>query len=216
MLRSSAGCMPDCLAKSVDPSSVSITRSWAMWRGKPEVHGRVDERLHDEEHVGRAGAGHGGRHRDHLLVVDLELGAEAAQQRRRLRALVLGRLGRGVPDGHPLARAGPACWASSARPGRARGSRSGPSSSRRRAPTGRAGRAQVRPDLAADAVEHLGLDARAGSRPRLRPPRRSTRRSGCRTRARAARAAPAAGGWRRPARVRRARRAASRRSWPRP
>ena len=35
MLRSSAGCIPDCLAKSVEPSSVSITRSWAMWRGKP-------------------------------------------------------------------------------------------------------------------------------------------------------------------------------------
>ena len=35
MFRSCAGCMPDCLANSVLPSSVSITRSWAMWRAKP-------------------------------------------------------------------------------------------------------------------------------------------------------------------------------------
>ena len=35
MFRSSAGCIPDCLAKSVLPSSVSMTRSWATWRGKP-------------------------------------------------------------------------------------------------------------------------------------------------------------------------------------
>ena len=35
MLRSTAGWSPDCLAKRVLPSSVSMTRSWAMWRGKP-------------------------------------------------------------------------------------------------------------------------------------------------------------------------------------
>ena len=35
MFRSWAGCMPDCLAKSVLPSSVSMTRSWATWRAKP-------------------------------------------------------------------------------------------------------------------------------------------------------------------------------------
>ena len=67
---------------------------------------RVDERLHDEKNVGRAGARDGRRHRDHLLVVDLELVAEGSEQRGSLRALRLGRLGRGVPDGHPLAEAG--------------------------------------------------------------------------------------------------------------
>ena len=34
MLRSCAGCMP-AAREDVLPSSVSITRSWAMWRGKP-------------------------------------------------------------------------------------------------------------------------------------------------------------------------------------
>ena len=35
MFRSSAGCIPDCFANRVEPSSVSMTRSCAMWRGKP-------------------------------------------------------------------------------------------------------------------------------------------------------------------------------------
>ena len=35
MFLSTAGWSPDCLANRVLPSSVSITRSWAMWRGKP-------------------------------------------------------------------------------------------------------------------------------------------------------------------------------------
>ena len=56
------------------------------------MHGGVDERLHDEEHVRRAGAGNGRGHGHELLVVDLDLFAEAGQQCRRLRALVLGRL----------------------------------------------------------------------------------------------------------------------------
>ena len=50
----------------------------------------------------------------------------------------VGRLGRRVPDGHALARGGPACWACSGRPGRGRGSRSGRSSWH---PPGRSGRA---------------------------------------------------------------------------
>ena len=35
MFRSTAGWSPDCFAKRVLPSRVSITRSWATWRGKP-------------------------------------------------------------------------------------------------------------------------------------------------------------------------------------
>ena len=35
MLRSTAGWSPDCFANLVLPSSVSITRSCAMWRGNP-------------------------------------------------------------------------------------------------------------------------------------------------------------------------------------
>ena len=50
--------------------------------------------------------GHGGRHRDPLLVLDLELRAERAEQRPRLVALVGGRRGRRVPDGHAVADAG--------------------------------------------------------------------------------------------------------------
>ena len=87
MLRSCAGWVPEAFAKSVLPSSVSMTRSCAMWRGKPEVDRGVDERLHDEEHVRRPGAAHRGRHRDELLVLDLELGAERAEERGGLLAL---------------------------------------------------------------------------------------------------------------------------------
>ncbi len=35
MFRSTAGWSPDCFAKRVEPSSVSMTKSCAMWRGKP-------------------------------------------------------------------------------------------------------------------------------------------------------------------------------------
>ena len=52
-----------------------------------EVDGRVDQGLHDQEDVGRAGPGDRGRHRDELLVVDLDLRAERAEQRAGLLAL---------------------------------------------------------------------------------------------------------------------------------
>ena len=70
-----------------------------------EVDRGVDQRLHHEEHVGRAAAADRGRHRDELLVVDLDLVAERPQQRARLLALLGRRLGRRVPDGHPAAEA---------------------------------------------------------------------------------------------------------------
>ena len=69
--------------------------------GKAEVHGGVDQGLHDQEDVGRAGPAHGGGHGHELLVVDLELRAERLEQGPGLGALLLGRLRRGVPDGHP-------------------------------------------------------------------------------------------------------------------
>ena len=52
-----------------------------------EVDGRVDQRLHDQEDVGRTGAADRGGHGDELLVVDLELHSEAAEQDARLVAL---------------------------------------------------------------------------------------------------------------------------------
>ena len=124
-----------------------------------EVDGGVDQRLHDEEHVGRAGAGDRGRHRDPLLVLDLQLRAERAQQGAGLVALVGGRGGRRVPDGHAVAD-----------PGRrvghrphdlvvAEGRDEGVGRRARRAPTGPAGPARScgpisRPTLR----EHLRLD----------------------------------------------------------
>ncbi len=65
-----------------------------------EVDGGVDQRFHDQEDVGRAGAADGGGHGDQLLVVDLHLLAQRAEQYLRLLSLRLGDLGRGVPDGH--------------------------------------------------------------------------------------------------------------------
>ena len=156
----SAGCIPDCLVSSVDPSSVSITRSWATWRGKPEMDGGVDKRFHDEEDVRRAGAGYGGGHGHELLVVDFDLGAEAAQAAPPpAPAGPRSSPGSRTRPSSP-SRDGPAYWASSA-----------PTWSWPRIPTRAFGRRtgqhrqdelpalQVRPDLAADAVEHLGLDA---------------------------------------------------------
>ena len=68
-----------------------------------------------------------------------------------------------------------------------------PSSSPRRGPTGRPGRAAARPDLAADPGQHLGLDPEqddVGAVDRLDGCRR---RPGCRTRRGGGRAAPARG-----------------------
>ena len=73
--------------------------------GEAEMDGRVDERLHHEEHVCRAGAAHGGRHRHHLLVVDLELEAERTEEGGGLGPLLVGGLGSGIPDRHALAEA---------------------------------------------------------------------------------------------------------------
>ena len=123
-----------------------------------EVDRRVDQRLHDEEHVGGAGAADGGRHRDHLLVVDLELDAERAEQRRRLLPLLRGRLGRRVPDRHALAEPGrrvghrPDDLVVAERPDQRRRRRPGDDRQHELAAP------QVRPDLAADLAEHLGLD----------------------------------------------------------
>ena len=71
-----------------------------------QMDGRVDERLHDQEHVRRPGAADGGRHGHELLVLDLELVTQAAEERRGLRALWLADRRRGVPHGHPLAQLG--------------------------------------------------------------------------------------------------------------
>ena len=70
---------------------------------EPEVHGRVDERLHDEEHIGGSGATDRRRHRDHPLVVHRQLGSERFQEGGRLLPLLGGDLRRRVPDRHPLA-----------------------------------------------------------------------------------------------------------------
>jgi hypothetical protein len=111
-----------------------------------------------EEHVGRAGAAHGGRHCDHLLVVDLELSAERAEQGGRLAPLLLRRLGRRIPDRHALAEAGrgvrhrPDDLVVAERPGQGRGRRSGDDRQHELAAP------QVGPDLPADLAEHLGLD----------------------------------------------------------
>ena len=125
---------------------------------KPEVDGRVDERLHDQEDVRRAGTADRGGHSDHLLVIDFELDAEGAEQRGGLGALIVGRLGRGVPDGHALSEPRRGVWhatdhlvvAQDAGQGRGRG-------------TGKHAQdelacPEVRADLATDLVQHLWLD----------------------------------------------------------
>ena len=95
MLRSSAGCMPDCLAKRVRALERLDHEVVGDVAREAEVDGGVDERLHDQEDVGRAGPGDGRGHRHHLLVVDLELVPEGAEQGGGLGAL-LGRAVSGV------------------------------------------------------------------------------------------------------------------------
>ena len=123
-----------------------------------EVDGGVDQRLHDEEDVGRAGPADRGRHRHHLLVVDLELMAEGAEQRRRLRSLRLCRLGRGVPDRHALPQAGRGVGHAAhdlivAEDPSQCGSRGAGEHAQHELPA-----TQVRADLAPDPFQHLGLD----------------------------------------------------------
>ena len=66
-----------------------------------EVDRRVDQRLHHQEDVGRAGARDRGGHRDEPLVVDLDLRAERARGASpACSRCVRGGLGRRVPDGH--------------------------------------------------------------------------------------------------------------------
>ena len=146
-----------------------------------EVDGRVDQRLHDEEHVGRAGARDRGRHRDPLLVLDLELRAERAEQRLRLGALVLGAWRASRTRRSCRRRCGRACWASRGRPGRGRAWRRappvvGPARTDRTSWPGRRCGPISRPTLA----EHLRLDREDDRRPRRRPPPRSRRRCGSR------------------------------------
>ena len=216
MLRSSAGCIPDCLAKTrraLERLDHEVVRDVAR---EAEVDGGVDQRLHHQEDVGRPGARHRGGHRHHLLVVDLDLVAERSEQRGGLGALLGRRLRRGVPHGHPAAEAGrrvghaPDDLVVAEDAGQGRGRRAG-----QHAQDELAAR-QVRADLAADLGQHLGLDPEAGSRRRRRPPRRSRPPSGCRTRGRAARAAPGVDGWPRPARAGPGCRAGCPRSSPRP
>ncbi len=125
---------------------------------EPEVDGRVDEGLHDEEDVRRAGPGDRGRHGHEPLVVDLDLVAERRQEHAGLLALGLGGLGGREPDGHALAELG-------RRVGHAPDDLAVPEVAHQR-PGGRAGedaddelpRPQPAPDLAPDSTEHLGLD----------------------------------------------------------
>ena len=126
--------------------------------GEPEMDGRVDQRLHHQEHVGRAGAGDGGRHRDPLLVLDLELRAERGEHRLRLRALIRRGGGRRVPDRHPGADAGGRVGHRShdlvmAERREQRGGRR-PGEHREH----ELARPEARPDLARNALEHLRLD----------------------------------------------------------
>ncbi len=47
------------------------------------MHAGVDERLHEQEHIGRTGTGEGRRHIDLRLLGDLELFAQRAEDRFR-------------------------------------------------------------------------------------------------------------------------------------
>ena len=53
-----------------------------------QVDGGVDQRLHDEEHVRRAGSADRGGHLDEALVLHLQVRAEGAQQDSGLVALL--------------------------------------------------------------------------------------------------------------------------------
>src|SRR5467141_4190162 len=86
MFRSSARCRPLRRANAADPSTVRSTSSAAT--REAEVHAGVDERLHQQEHVRRSGAGERGRHVDHALLLDLDLLAERAEDRLRAVALI--------------------------------------------------------------------------------------------------------------------------------
>ena len=170
-----------------------------------EVDGRVDERLHDQEDVGRAGPGDRGGHRHELLVVDLELGAERLEERARLGPLLGGRLRGGVPDRHPATEPGRRVGHAPDDPAVAQvaleGRRGGPGDDRQDELVV----AQVAADLAADPVEHLGLDREqddVGAGDRLE---RCPGPSGSRTASRARPAARPGDGWRRPGRGPRAR-----------
>ena len=187
MLRSSAGCIPDCLAKSGRALERLDDQVVGDVAREAEMDGRVDERLHHQEHVGRAGAADRGRHGDHLLVVDLELVRRARRAGRRPGPAAR-RSSPGVayqtvmPLPEPGRRVGHApddlVVAEDAGQGRGRGA--GQDAEDELAA------AQVRADLAPDPVEHLGLDAEQDDVGAARRPRRCRRRSGCRTRARAA------------------------------
>ena len=123
-----------------------------------EVDGGVDQRLHDQEDVRRAGARDGGRHGHHLLVVDLDLDAQGAEEVSRLLALLGARLRRRVPHRHPFAEASgrvghcPDDLVVAERPDQGLRGRAGEDRQDDLAAS------QPRPDLAPDAGQHLGLD----------------------------------------------------------
>jgi hypothetical protein len=122
------------------------------------VDGRIDERFHDEEHIGRAGPETAVAIATNFSSSTLELGPERAEQGARLGALLGGRLRRRVPDGHPPTQPGrrvghaPDDLAVAEEP--LEGGRRGPRDHRQDELAG----VQMRLQLATDAGQHLGLD----------------------------------------------------------
>ena len=201
MLRSTAGCIAGLLREAraaLERLDDEVVGDVAR---EPEVDRGVDQGLHDEEHVGRAGAGDRGRHRDPLLVLDLELRAERPEQRRRLVALLRGRrrASRTRPSCPLPMRAGVL--------GIARTTWSWPRVAVRTLVVGPASTdrtswpaPQAGPISRPDPREHLGLDREDDDVGARRPPRRCDRPCGCRGRPPSASRRSAAGGSRRPAR----------------
>ena len=123
-----------------------------------EVDGRVDQRLHHEEDVGRAGPGDRGRHGDEALVVDLDLVAEGREQRAGLLALRLGGLRGRVPDGHALAELGRRVGHAPDDLAVAEMAHQRPGRRAREDADHELARPQPTSDLAPDPAQHLGLD----------------------------------------------------------
>ena len=106
MSLSSAGCRPVSITSFVLPNTVCKRQGAGHVPGHSHIHPRVDQRLDEQEHVGRPAGAQGRCHVHVLLIGDIDLLAHARQHGLGHLTLGVRDARRAGPEGHPAAHLG--------------------------------------------------------------------------------------------------------------